>query len=268
MVKLEITQMDRIQPLFQDTQETLIWSCLQGVMGDAWADNIENPACARIITADFCFFAGDSSSPEATLLVKDIPSSFEKNFILMVPENQAWANLIEQTWENRYIKFNRFAIKKEGDVFDPIKLKAFVDKLPEGYTLVPLDERLYYRTKEEDWSFDFCGQFPTYADFLQRGFGLIVLHEGQPVSGASSYSVYREGIEIEIDTKPEYRRKGLATVVGAALILECLSRGLYPSWDAANRESVALSEKLGYHFDREYVTYQVSHGTKEDISSS
>lgn len=35
--------------------------------------------------------------------------------------------------------------------------------------------------------------------------------------------------------------------------------GLYPSWDAANRESVALAEKLSYHFDREYTAYQVKH---------
>ena len=37
-----------------------------------------------------------------------------------------------------------------------------------------------------------------------------------------------------------------APACGAALVLTCLARGLYPSWDAANRESVALAEKLGY----------------------
>jgi RimJ/RimL family protein N-acetyltransferase len=36
-----------------------------------------------------------------------------------------------------------------------------------------------------------------------------------------------------------------------------MDKGLYPSWDAANRTSVALAEKLGYHFDKEYVTYAV-----------
>ena len=41
------------------------------------------------------------------------------------------------------------------------------------------------------------------------------------------------------------------------LILECLERGWYPSWDAQNKESVALAEKLGYHFDYEYVAYEV-----------
>jgi predicted GNAT family acetyltransferase len=75
------------------------------------------------------------------------------------------------------------------------------------------------------------------------------------VAGASSYSVYSGGIEIEIDTKPEYRRKGLATACGSKLILECLKRGLYPSWDAYDLRSAALAKKLGYQIDRPYVVF-------------
>ena len=85
----------------------------------------------------------------------------------------------------------------------------------------------------------------------------MILKDGEPVSGASSYSGYRGGIEIEIDTRKDFRRKGLAFVCGAKLILECLDRGWYPSWDAHNLWSVALAEKLGYHFDHEYEAYEV-----------
>lgn len=37
----------------------------------------------------------------------------------------------------------------------------------------------------------------------------------------------------------EYRGRGLSTECGAALILKCLRRGLYPSWDAHDLRSVA-----------------------------
>ena len=97
--------------------------------------------------------------------------------------------------------------------------------------------------------------FPNYAAFKSRGRGAAVLVQGQLVAGASSYSVYHGGIEIEIDTKPEFRRKGLATACGARLILECLARGLYPSWDAHDLRSVMLAEKLGYHRDKPYPVY-------------
>ena len=69
------------------------------------------------------------------------------------------------------------------------------------------------------------------------GIGAVICKDDIIVSGASSYSRYKEGIEIEIDTKEEYRRKGLAYICGAKLILECLERNLYPSWDAHNSGS-------------------------------
>ena len=83
------------------------------------------------------------------------------------------------------------------------------------------------------------------------------MKEGEPIAGASSYSSYMQGIEITIRTREEYQRQGLACICAARLILECMQRELYPSWDAANTKSVALSEKLGYHFDKEYVAYRV-----------
>ena len=38
----------------------------------------------------------------------------------------------------------------------------------------------------------------------------------------------------------------------------CLRSGLYPSWDAQNPGSLALSEKLGYTFSHRYRAYEVT----------
>ena len=65
-----------------------------------------------------------------------------------------------------------------------------------------------------------------------------------------------------MDTVPEERRKGLACIACASLILRCLEEGLYPSWDAHNMGSVRLAEKLGYEFDHEYAAYELSGGER------
>lgn len=44
-------------------------------------------------------------------------------------------------------------------------------------------------------------------------------------------------------------------IVASALILDCLDRGKYPSWDGANSESVELAKKLGYTLKESYDTY-------------
>ena len=110
---------------------------------------------------------------------------------------------------------------------------------------------------ENPWSADLCSQFKDYEDYRKRGLGVAAFDNKILAAGASSYTVYKEGIEIEVDTREDYRRKGLALCCAAQLILDCLERSLYPSWDAQNPASVALSEKLGYHFDKEYTAYEV-----------
>lgn len=251
LVKQE--DMNKIAPLFEGWEETLIWSCLQGCMGTAWADQLEHPASAQIITGDFCFFAGLPN----TELLRNIPAEFT-NGILMISKDDKWSFYIEQEFGAAAYKTKRYAIKKEAGVFDRQKLQSNIANLPNGYRLQMIDKALYDLLLTEDWSIDLCSQFPEYSDYETHGLGVAALYEDIPVSGASSYTFYKEGIEIEIDTKSQYRRKGLALACASKLILECLDRGLYPSWDAQNMGSVALAEKLGYHFDKEYVTYEVT----------
>ena len=105
---------------------------------------------------------------------------------------------------------------------------------------------------------DFVSLFESKEQYLNIERGMVILKDGKIVSGASSYTRYNEGIEIEVDTLPSERRKHLATIACSALILKCLEESLYPSWDAQNIHSVRLAEKLGYEFDHAYVAYEVA----------
>ncbi|MEG0950903.1 MAG: GNAT family N-acetyltransferase, partial [Niameybacter sp.] len=150
------------------------------------------------------------------------------------------------------------AIRLGKDGFDVKALQVNIDQLSEVYQLQAIDEQLYATLKVQEWSEDFCSQFSTYEIFKEQGMGFVILHQGEPVSGASSYTVFDKGIEIEIDTQAAYRRRGLALVCASKIILECLARCIEPHWDAANKASVALAEKLGYCLEKEYVTYEVN----------
>lgn len=239
----------KVKALFGDWQETMIWSCLQGIMGDIYTDNVLNPASAMAVLGDFCFLAGEPKEELVLFLPKD--------FIIMVPQNHRWADVIEKCYGEHAKKVTRYAMKKERDVFKEDKLKQAV-VLPPEYSLKLIDEALFYLCREQKWSRDFVSQYTDYEMYQRLGLGIVVLKNDEIAAGASSYSSYQNGIEIEIDTKKEYRRIGLAYACGAALILECKKRGLYPSWDAQNLWSVMLAEKLGYHFDYEYCAYEIS----------
>ncbi len=272
----ELNDTKKASPLFKGSQESMIWSCLQNVMGRIYADSPEHPVSAMALLADFCFFAGkpdaelvrywaemcaaDGAAGSAAQSTQsgETSKSHPPRFIIMVPQNRAWGELIEECYGEKAKKVTRYAIKKEPDIFDRAKLQAAAESIPPGYTMKMIDEALYLQCRQIPWCRDWVSNYTDYAMYRKYGLGAVILKDGEPVSGASSYTSYKGGIEIQIDTRKDCRRKGLACICGARLILECMERGWYPSWDAQNRWSVALAEKLGYHFDHAYTAYEVS----------
>lgn len=253
--KIEHTQ--TVAGLFRHWQETIIWSCLDRTMGSIYAEHMQDPKSAMAVLGDFCFLAGVPSRKLITFIQKRRVPDFDSDFLILVPQTSHWQDLIETCYDANAKKVKRYAFKKESDIFDIEKLQQAVSSLPPEYSLKLIDEEIFHLCQTEDWSRDLVSRFPDYSAYRQLGLGAAIFYKDTLVSGASSYSRYRNGIEIEIDTKKEFRQKGLAYACGARLILECLSRNLYPSWDAQNKISVALAEKLGYHYDHEYTAYEV-----------
>ena len=243
----ELMDTSKAEPLFEGWKETLIYSCLQKVMGKILVTDLESPASAVAQVGCFAFYAG---VPD-----KELVMSKPAGFVIMTPQNEKWADCIEECYPNAR-KVSRYAIKKNTQ-FDKAYLRNLVNKLPEGYELKNIDENIYDICLLSPVTRDFVSSFKSKEKYLEIGRGVVVTKSGRIVAGASSYTRYNEGIEIEVDTVEEERRKGLATVACASLILQCLDEGLYPSWDAQNMNSVHLAEKLGYEFDHEYTAYEV-----------
>lgn len=318
--------------LFSGWQETMIDSCLQGIMGEIYAARIgengvelkgdsdsanEDSRCtpetaaysgrrenvqirsAMAVLGDFCFLAGE---PDVEL-VSYKPENCDKDFMIMVPQDSfqresgktrissvsseresgktgissepseresagtlnlqnssqkaSWEELIRQVYGDKVRQVTRYAFKKEEHIWDMGKLQEAVSSLSSEYSLRLIDEELYRKCLEKDWSRDLVAQYLDYEQYRKLGLGVAILQGQEIVAGASSYSSYDGGIEIEIDTREDHRREGLAYACGARLILECCSRNLYPSWDAQNLHSVALAEKLGYHVDHAYTAYEI-----------
>ena len=54
-----VRSMASVAPLFAGWQETIIWSCLQGEMGEVYAPVGEAPVSALATLGDFTFLAGE-----------------------------------------------------------------------------------------------------------------------------------------------------------------------------------------------------------------
>jgi GNAT superfamily N-acetyltransferase len=239
-----IGNLTEVEPLFSGWEDTLVRSALEGCVGEVYAS--ADRRAAQIVYGDFAFLAGDAACDEAAALATHLPQGYGGDALLLSARDAAWLTVSQAAWGDRAVPGQRFAFRKDAHRFDPLKLRGYAHALPPGIRLAPLDGALYRRALAADWSRDFVSLFRDEADFVARGLGVIALDGEEPVAGASSYAVFSGGIEVEIDTREDYRRRGLARACGAALILACLDRGLFPSWDAANPASAALAEQLGY----------------------
>lgn len=189
--KLEDTS--KVYKLFEGWEETLVYSCLQKVMGDVFVTDTDNPSSAMTFVGCFAFYAG---IPDKELVINK-----PDGFVIMVPQNEEWGRLIEECFPDCK-KITRYAIKKN-TCFDRDYLQKFLEQLPTGYELRKIDEDIYDMCLSDPVTRDFVSSFGSKENYLKLGRGMVILKEGRIVAGASSYTRYKEGIEIEVDTIEE-----------------------------------------------------------------
>jgi RimJ/RimL family protein N-acetyltransferase len=215
-------------------------------MGVAIADSDDEPAVALAII-DFYLLAGDPGHAAADHLLRRLRPG-----AVVVAPSPGWQRLMEATYPGPVVPYPR-------EAFEPAdlnreQLRRLRDALPDEFVLqrigladVPrfaadLDAALVYN-------------FESLEEFIARGVGFGIVHDGIFVAGASSAAIGGGRLEIEVQTRPDFRRRGLAAAAAAALILYALEHDIEPCWDAANEPSAGLARKLGYRSTGAYAAH-------------
>lgn len=256
MILLDIKDRQKYGDYFKDCEDSCILSALAGMNGEMFCDSKENPRVFLINVADYSFIAGDSASENAKKILELADKIHESDFNIRCV-NKEFEKVLEETYKDRYYTYSRFATYRSFENMDFEMLENKVKEAEKEYTLSLIDKNLFDYCKNNEWSEDFVIGYNNYEEWERNGMGVLFLKEGDPVSGASSYSAYPGGIEVEIITREDYRKKGLGFASGAALLIECKKRNLLASWDAAHEQSLRLAEKLGYKFMYEYKIYGI-----------
>jgi GNAT superfamily N-acetyltransferase len=221
---------------------------LEAQMGQAFVDDLEQPTAYRITIGPFWYFAGDANSPGGRALLAEWPA-----YNLLMPSPPDWAAAARATLGERLVSFPRYSFSADG--LNEEHLAAVIDGSPQRDRVVAVDAALLARAAEGVETFIDLADFDSPDDFVARGLGYVAL-DGERVMGAAYSSlVCSRGIEVSLYVDDPYRRQGVATALAARLLLECLRQGRRPNWDAANTESCALAEKLGYVASGSYDSY-------------
>jgi hypothetical protein len=188
----------------------VVAAVIEGGMGRVFADAQEEP-CVALAVLDFHLLAGDPLHANAALLVKVL----EPGNVVIAP-SPGWRQLVAAIYPDALAGYRREAFQAQQ--FDVDKLRRFCQALPVGFELrqVRLEEVTQFAA---DLDPALIYNFRSHEEFMARGVGMGILHQGRFVSGASSAAVGGGKFEIEIQTHRQFRRRGLARAVAAALIL-------------------------------------------------
>ena len=249
LVEVPPAQREPLRPLFAGIPglRGCIDAAFDGGMGRAWADDALAPSVA-LVRFDFYFLAGDPTAAAADEAVR-----FLDRRASIVTSGRDWELLLRDVWGDALTSRTRveFAVGE----WDRARLRGFIEALPDGYELhrITLDDAARFAELAGSLTYN----FPSLEDFVARGVGFGIEHEGRFVSGCSSFAISPHSIEFEIQTHPDFRRRGLASAAAATMIEHCIERGLTPEWDAHNEMSSALAEKLGFVDPAPYTAYEL-----------
>lgn len=223
-------------------------AALSGEFGRAWGDSATTPNVG-LVEIEFYFVAGDASGPAAADAVRAIPRDTS-----VVPLGEPWEALIRRIKGDVIVEHTRVAF--DAGPWDRTRLAQQASALPPGYTL----DRITAQNVDRFASLEHAlvSNYRSTRDFAAHGVGFGVEHDGRFVAGCASFTRAAGKLEFEIQTHPDFRRRGLATAAAAAMIVHCIDNGLEPCWDAHNEGSALLAEKLGFVNRLPYTVFELT----------
>lgn len=260
MIELRPAQHARLRPMFANFG-TRLHGCVEAIFsgdfGHAWTDDADAPSVA-LAHIDFWFIAGDASAPAAADALRRVPQRGT-----IVTSGGAWDERVRSTLGGNMHERTRTEMATPmPTAWNRDRLHAMASALPDVFEIRRV-------TKNDVHAFasfekDLVANFGTIERFLERGIGFGVWHNGQCVAGCSSFTLAGGKLEMEIDTHPDFRRRGVARSVAATMILHCLDEGIEPCWDAHNPESATLATQLGFVDPMRYTVFVKERGSTSE----
>ncbi len=225
-------------------------SVAEGVQeGDIYTDDTENPAYALFWhVSGFAYLTGYPDKEELDeiyALMKNESGQNPRRFVLEIKDEETarYFRAKEDVEMHPRYRFRLKEIKPEG-------------KIPEGYELKEVDEKLLAKVKGRIVPSNF---WSSAEEFLAQGKGYCLVHGDDVAAIAFSAAVSSRQVDIGIETCEKHRRKGLAAAAAKKMAVYVKSIGKEPVWDCdvVNAGSKATAEKVGFEVMAEHAYYKV-----------
>lgn len=197
--------LNKIKDFFNDIRFFMGKSVLDGMMGNAYVDNISNPSIAFLTVRKYCFISGNIEKEKFKQIIDEQFKSYK-----LIPSD-GLSKELEEIYKDNIIKSYRYSIKKD-PVFNIQKLEDMSNDIKTKYEIVKIDKEMANRIKNENF-------INITDDYENNGIGFCCIYNNEIIGVASSNIFYKDGIEVNIKVKEQYRRQKIATALASTLII-------------------------------------------------
>ena len=256
-----------VEALFQGMSDHLavpaVLSCT--TPGEVFVDDGRAPRCALMRVHHRFYLAG---SPDLTAFNRSLHHLFVEKIYPQAGGEGGFTFYFDGGWADPVAKS---ILAGFDPIFDQRKyyrlqldhpsLHYEVLQPPEGFTLREVDRDLLEDKtlgNLDELLEEIVSERASIAEFLERSFGTVLLHEHQVAGWCLSEYNLGERCEVGIATADEYHRRGLATIMGYTFHKQAFQRGIrMVGWHCrgSNKASSGTAIKLGYQPVKEYPSY-------------
>lgn len=213
-------------------------------LGRAFVNDYRAPqACAVAMNFSFLFFGGEVSARFFETVVRRLRR--EQALHVVWPSTRGRRPAVPAADEVvRRIEF------RERRGVGRARLSA-LQRVTDGGEIRRIDRAVFERCY---WRDEIVRAIGSADEFLRHGIGVCLMRDGAVVAEAYGCFWGSERVELAAVTRPEFRGRGFAPAVCAALIEIFEDLGFQPYWscDAKNAPSLRVAAKLGFEDPRSY----------------
>ncbi len=282
--KLKPQDYDKVRPLFAGLApyNGALSALLDGInSGWVLADNVDNPTSAFACSVEGHFLAGDPQNDAFvaaanTYLVEnhfnDEPTVSGEAIELRL-DSKSWQDKVSALFHPREV----LLLPRRHYVCTELKYSDWRERVPDGFTVRPVDDALLDNSDVDIPNHIFAWikwNWGSRESYRQHGFGYCTVHDAASaiVSWSMADCITRDSrCEIGIQTRSEYRRRGLAAITVAAAVDYAFSHGFTQvGWHCNddNTGSYKTAERVGFSHERDYVDYYCMFSSVHQLAES
>ncbi|APH04988.1 GNAT family N-acetyltransferase [Bacillus weihaiensis] len=233
---------------------TFSFSVLEGYIdGTVYADS-KVPETVLIETnSGIYYIVGETNNDDFNDFLFDLYRQRKKENLrfTLFSSTENWDTVIKLNLKNEVKHMSRFSFIYEHNQ------EATIKDLPSNeYSISEITKEVILNSVEfnDEYYKEYWG---SSSNFIEKGFGYCILHNGKVVSECTSIFSSQKYAEIDIATHKDYRGKGLASIVAKTFIEHSLKNHIIPSWDCdvSNKSSIKLAGKLGFGHPKRYSVF-------------